>query len=74
MIANAECTQIKTSGLTLLSEGRTRRQPGPGSLRYGLPCAKCRLYYTTELTVCPICNCEDRVPPATALLNLASML
>jgi hypothetical protein len=28
---------------------------------YGLPCAKCRLYYPANLDVCPACNHKERV-------------
>lgn len=31
---------------------------------YGLPCAKCRLYYPAELQACPTCHHTQRVPPA----------
>ncbi|MGA7400523.1 MAG: hypothetical protein WCC99_17250 [Candidatus Sulfotelmatobacter sp.] len=30
---------------------------------YGLPCAKCRLYYPANLDVCPTCNAKERVSP-----------
>jgi hypothetical protein len=29
---------------------------------YGLPCAKCRLYYSADLDVCPTCKSRERVP------------
>jgi hypothetical protein len=29
--------------------------------RYGLPCAKCRIYYSSELIACPHCKCKERV-------------
>jgi len=32
-------------------------------IRYGLPCASCRLYYSAELNACPICQCTERVSP-----------
>jgi hypothetical protein len=32
--------------------------PGGG---YGLPCSKCRTYYDSSLTVCPVCNESKRV-------------
>ena len=28
---------------------------------YGLPCAKCRTYYSADLTACPVCSCGERV-------------
>lgn len=43
------------------------KKPGPGPILYGLPCANCRLYYTAELAVCPICSCGDRVAPINGI-------
>lgn len=38
-----------------------------GSLRkpvgYGLPCAKCHLYYPADLNACPTCSSKERVSP-----------
>jgi hypothetical protein len=39
------------------------RFPGAQSVRYGLPCLNCRLYYSAELSVCPVCHCRERVSP-----------
>jgi hypothetical protein len=33
---------------------------------YGLPCAECKTYYSTNLKACPICNCRERVPSRLA--------
>lgn len=30
---------------------------------YGLPCAKCRLYYPADLDTCPSCHHKERVSP-----------
>jgi hypothetical protein len=30
---------------------------------YGLPCAKCHLYYPADLDVCPTCHHKERVSP-----------
>jgi hypothetical protein len=30
---------------------------------YGMPCAKCRLYYPANLDICPACNSKERVSP-----------
>jgi len=35
--------------------------PGAG---YGMPCAKCRAYYPSDMHACPICNSQDRVSAA----------
>ena len=41
-----------------------------GSLRkpvgYGMPCAKCHLYYPADLDTCPICSSKERVAPVVA--------
>ncbi len=72
--------EITNSGITSATpgaapgDGRIRRQPGPGPLRYGLPCTNCRLYYAAELTVCPICNCGDRISPVIVLVPPAALL
>lgn len=47
------------------SEGNETDQRAPSApIRYGLPCMKCRLYYSAKLSTCPICGCSDRVSPA----------
>jgi hypothetical protein len=33
---------------------------------YGMPCSKCRLYYSADLDICPTCNNRERVPPVVA--------
>jgi hypothetical protein len=30
---------------------------------YGMPCAKCRLYYPANVDTCPACNSKERVSP-----------
>ncbi|HEY1800932.1 MAG TPA: hypothetical protein VGG46_08365 [Terriglobales bacterium] len=39
---------------------RNAAAPLPGS-GYGLPCLKCRTYYDSNLTVCPVCKESKRV-------------
>jgi uncharacterized OB-fold protein len=37
-----------------------KRQNGnPGPILYGLPCAKCGVYYDSALTACPICGSTE---------------
>src|SRR5580698_4204357 len=33
---------------------------------YGMPCAKCRLYYPANIDACPACNSKERVSPNMA--------
>ena len=34
------------------------------AIGYGLPCAKCRAYYPSDMHACPICKSQERVSPA----------
>jgi len=36
---------------------------GPKMAFYGLPCAKCKLYYAADLDCCPTCHHAERVSP-----------
>ncbi len=64
----------KAAAAVLPQESGVRRMepsaaPGPSaeSVRkpagYGLPCAKCHLYYSGDLDICPTCNSKERVSP-----------
>jgi len=33
---------------------------------YGMPCAKCRAYYPSDMQACPICGTTERVSPTAA--------
>jgi hypothetical protein len=33
------------------------------AIGYGMPCAKCRAYYPSDMATCPICNSKDRISP-----------
>jgi hypothetical protein len=52
--------QLETCGTTSPSIAPSA---GPRPIRYGLPCANCKLYYSADLTACPICHCKERVSP-----------
>jgi hypothetical protein len=46
--------------------GKTLRAAGPvdhGKVLYGLPCARCGLYYAANLAICPVCNSKEKVFP-----------
>ena len=30
---------------------------------YGMPCAKCKTYYSADLDSCPVCKTTERVSP-----------
>jgi hypothetical protein len=45
--------------------------PGEAARRvsgYGLPCAKCHLYYPADLDSCPTCNSKERVSPTVSAI------
>jgi len=42
---------------------QTSERSGRKPAGYGLPCAKCRTYYPTDLPNCPVCQSPERVSP-----------
>jgi hypothetical protein len=53
-------------GSTDYALGKTPRaaaQAGHGKGLYGLPCARCGVYYAADLALCPVCNSTERVIP-----------
>jgi hypothetical protein len=76
MAANVTRTQ-QTSGAApaaaLAKETAARRMasdaaPEVKPIGYGLPCAKCHLYYPANLDVCPTCKHNQRVAPVAPKL------
>src|SRR5437868_11789935 len=70
-MANASGTQQGSSAAAVQVARRTEvaraaaenaRKPSG----YGLPCAKCHLYYPADLDVCPTCKHSERVSPVVA--------
>ncbi len=45
------------------SDIASSNDPQRKSVGYGLPCAKCHLYYPADLAVCPTCKHNQRVSP-----------
>lgn len=39
----------------------------PSPAGYGLPCSKCRKYYSAALSACPVCKSSERVSPIAKL-------
>jgi len=78
MATNATRTQQTASGnkpLAALAQDTGARHMDPSHATgspdnspdkpagYGLPCAKCRLYYPADLDICPTCHHHERVSP-----------
>jgi len=49
--------------VAIVMNGVAAAQAGHGKGLYGLPCARCGLYYAADLAVCPVCNSMERVFP-----------
>lgn len=47
-------------------------QLGPRRIGYGLPCVKCKTYYAADLSACPVCKTEERVPPMPVVVSANS--
>jgi len=47
-------------------------EPRSVSIGYGMPCAKCRAYYPSDMDACPICKTRERWSPGTAGAGPAS--
>lgn len=48
-------------------------QLGRKAIGYGMPCAKCRTYYASDLNTCPVCKSAERVSPiVSAVVNISS--
>ncbi len=40
---------------------------------YGLPCAKCKTYYASDLDACPVCQSNVRVKPTPAAVPVSAV-
>ena len=49
---------VRSRDLASGADGTPRKASG-----YGLPCAKCHLYYPADLDSCPTCSSKERVSP-----------
>ena len=69
---NDETVPSSVSGAP--GDGRASTRFQPHLVRYGLPCANCRAYYSSGLTVCPVCQSNERVSPVAALIRSVAAL
>jgi hypothetical protein len=44
----------------------------PKRAGYGLPCSKCKTYYTADLATCPVCKSAERVVPLALIVSANS--
>lgn len=60
-----------TARTELRTEAGNAAAPGPSgpareAVGYGMPCARCHLYYPASLDACPCCNSKERVSASGA--------
>ena len=53
------------------SQPSTPTVAAPKPVGYGLPCSKCRSYYSANLASCPICRSNERVSAKTTPIKTA---
>jgi hypothetical protein len=59
----AQDAGIRRSDVALSSGAGLPADSAAKPTGYGLPCAKCRLYYPANLDICPTCHHHERVSP-----------
>ena len=68
---NNKSTNQAAQGSGETQSAPVRKYSDRRPVSYGLPCAHCKAYYASELAVCPICSCGERVTVAAALVSPA---
>jgi len=58
---NVVATSFSGSGLMSSSVAPAFEPGASRSIGYGMPCAKCRAYYPSDMDACPICKSKERL-------------
>jgi len=61
--ATAPARQMSQAVLPRDNEINAANLATPRRAGYGLPCAKCKTYYSADLDSCPVCRTPERVSP-----------
>ncbi|MBV9572551.1 MAG: hypothetical protein JOY93_00745 [Acidobacteriales bacterium] len=61
--SNSGLTEGQPSDASRYRDPSAPWQAGPKQSGFGLPCAKCKLYYPANLAECPTCKSTERVSP-----------
>lgn len=48
-------------------QARTQLRELRQKVLYGLPCGNCRAYYPSDLAICPLCRCAEKISPQSTL-------
>ena len=74
-VAPAILGKVNGLGVQSLSEVKAGNDaPALRRSAYGLPCAKCNMYYEADLQACPICKSPQRVSATSAAVTVAPVL
>jgi hypothetical protein len=52
------------------ARGESRAGSQVNTAGYGMPCARCRIYYAANVSACPVCNGSERVSPIAKVASL----
>src|SRR2546422_4933672 len=63
-LSQGDVDAIPTDSSKIRAQAHALKQNRPA--RFGLPCANCKAYYSSDLPACPICKCAERVPAVEA--------
>jgi hypothetical protein len=69
---NVVATTFSAPGLRSSSVAPALEPGASRSIGYGMPCAKCRAYYPSDMDACPICKSKERLSPANCNGRAAS--
>lgn len=64
--------QSNTTSRNTIAEPAASKAIGPAPIGYGLPCSKCRTYYSAALKNCPVCKTAERVSPTAVSVRLSA--
>jgi len=65
--ALAKPSEPARTSVAAATRPQTRISLTPKTVGYGLPCAKCRKYYSAAMSECPVCKSAERIMPAATL-------
>src|SRR2546422_4086564 len=71
-LSQGDVDAIPTDSSKIRAQAHALKQNRPA--RFGLPCANCKAYYSSDLPACPICKCAERVPASGAKAKSAKIL
>ncbi|MFY9676578.1 MAG: hypothetical protein WB817_17030 [Terriglobales bacterium] len=65
-VRQSQVNAVHAASLTAPGLMPPTAQVASQSVGYGMPCAKCRAYYPSDMDACPICKSKERLQPGKA--------